>query len=212
MPDATGLAPVNAASSSRVVLVLIERSLAPVNAASSSRVFPVLIERSLAPVSSESSSRLPVTGTAPVTSESSSDAVVVLLTADGSSPVSVFSSSRTVLIVNLETYPGEESEILIPIKLSGIMNPIFPPPTPPVDFAGLSNPTATPTVTKSTTTNGRLTPGAYRYSYAAWKGSQAQVTVPSPYSEVTLTTENTVTLTYPVIAGADGYVVYREEL
>jgi len=104
------------------------------------------------------------------------------------------------------------SEVLIPFELSGLMDPLFPPSTPPVDFDGLPDPTVAPTLAKSNTSDGHLATGTYRYSYAAWKGTRAQATAPSPTAEITLSTENTVTLTYPIIDGADGYLVYREDL
>lgn len=112
----------------------------------------------------------------------------------------------------LTPYNSASSDILIPIVLSGIMSSIFPPPTPPVDFSGLADPTVAPTLTKSDTADGHLLVGTYRYSYAAWKGTPAQATAPSPTADITLTAEDTVTLTYPTIAGADGYLVYREDL
>lgn len=146
-----------------------------------------------------------VTGISPVDVGSSSQVRVT-----GRAPVEIESSS--LLYTNLEAYPGEDNSILIPLQFSGIMDPIFPPPTPPVDFEGLADPTTAPTLTKSTEADGYLAPGTYRYSYSAWKGSQAQSTASSPTAEITLTTENKVTLTYPTITGADGYLVYREDL
>lgn len=112
----------------------------------------------------------------------------------------------------LSGIPGEVNAVQIFFELSGIMDPVFPPPTPPVDFAGLVDPTVAPVLTKSDTVNGHLLVGTYRYSYAAWKGTPVQATAPSPTSDITLTIEDTVTLTYPTIAGADGYLVYREGL
>ncbi len=114
-------------------------------------------------------------------------------------------------------YAGLDAEmllpdILIPVSLSGYVDAIFPPPVPPVDFTGLANPTVAPTLTKSDTADGRLLPGQYSYSYAAWKGTPSQATAPSPSAVITLSAEDTVTLTYPTIPGADGYLVYREEL
>ena len=125
---------------------------------------------------------------------------------------SVLSATVISNIISLEGYIGEDRSILIPIELTGIIDPIFPPPVPPVNFAGLVDPTVAPTLTKSDTANGHLLPGTYRYSYAAWKGTPAQATAPSPTTNITLTAEDTVTLTYPIIEGADGYLVYREDL
>lgn len=146
-----------------------------------------------------------VAGSAPVNVESSSRVRVT-----GQSPVSVGSSSN--FYVDLRVHSGASGFVNVSFDFSGIMSPIFPPPVPPVNFAGLPDPVMAPTAIKSFTTNGRLAPGTYHYSYAAWKGSQAQATAPSPILVVTLSTDNTVTLTYPTIAGADGYLVYREDL
>lgn len=126
------------------------------------------------------------------------------------SPVDVFSSTTSSIVVLLEAYPGEVSTVHATFSLAGTMSPVFPLPKPPVDFGGLTDPITPPVIVKSSTVKGRLSPGKYRYSYAAWKGSQAQATKPSPILEILLTTENTVTLTYPKIPGADGYLVYRE--
>lgn len=150
-----------------------------------------------------------LTGLAPVTI-ASSDFSILASTVTGTAPVDV--KAESLFVADLAGYPGEAMEILIPIELSGIMDPIFPPPTPPVDFAGLVDPLIAPTLTKSDTAGGHLLVGTYRYSYAAWKGSPAQATAPSPWATITLTAEDTVTLTYPTIAGADGYLVYREDM
>jgi len=116
-------------------------------------------------------------------------------------------------LTHLTAYEDEASEILIPIFLTGILDPILPEPVPPVDFDGLPDPTIAPIVIKSNTALGNLPPGDYRYAYAAWLDSEGQPTAPSPWSEiVTLTIDDTVTLTYPVIPGAKGYIVYREEV
>lgn len=96
--------------------------------------------------------------------------------------------------------------------LSGYIDAVFPAPTPPVNFDGLPDPTVAPTLTKADTPNGHLPAGTYRYRYAAWKGTPSQATAPSPSADITLSSEDTVTLTYPITPGADGYLVYREEL
>lgn len=149
------------------------------------------------------------TGISPV-NVSSLDAEYNGLRTSGLSPVDVFSLNA--IEVDLQPYSGEDIGVQIPFELSGVMDPIFPPPVPPVDFEGLLDPTVAPTASVSTTSDGHLPPGSYRYSYAAWKGSHAQATAPSPTVDVTLTSENTVTLTYPTVDGADGYLVYREDL
>lgn len=168
---------------------------APVNVGSSSRAFTVFVTKGNAPVSVGSSSR-----------------AISVSIAKGTSPVGAGSSSRAYISHNFTAYPGEAFEIQIPIELSGIMDPIFPPPSPPVNFDGLPDPTVAPTLTKSDSPNGYLPAGTYRYWYAAWKGSPTQATAPSPSADITLSTEDTVTLTYPTIPGADGYLVYREAL
>lgn len=167
----------------------------------------------LAPV--DVKSRYPIgdvpelTGLAPVTSVVS-DASIFASTITGDAPVDV--KAESLFVAELSGYPGEASEILIKIELSGEIDPLFPAPVPPVDFDGLEDPTVAPTLTKSDTADGHLLVGTYRYSYAAWKGSPAQATAPSPTADITLSAEDTVTLTYPTIVGADGYLVYREDL
>jgi len=166
-------------------------------------------------VSSSSSNILipgQVFGIAPVNIESSS--IIMLRTIiSGNAPVDVGSSSSSGVLAALSSYDGEPTDILIPISLTGILAPLYPPPVPPVDFDGLPDPTVAPIVTKSDTASGNLSPGDYRYAYAAWLHSEGQATAPSPWSEViTLTTDDTITLTYPVIPGAKGYIVYREEV
>lgn len=151
-----------------------------------------------------------ITGDAPVTSASSLNFAIQASTVSGMAPVDV--KSESLFVAELSGYPGESNEILVPIELSGLIDPLFPPPIPPVDFAGLVDPFVAPTLTKSDTAGGHLLVGTYRYSYAAWKGTPAQATAPSPWATITLVAEDTVTLTYPTIAGADGYLVYREEL
>ncbi|MGV8972723.1 MAG: discoidin domain-containing protein [Rhodoglobus sp.] len=112
----------------------------------------------------------------------------------------------------LTPYFGEPSAILIPVELTGMMTPDLPPPVPPVDFAGIADPTVAPTLVASDTAAGNLPAGSYRYAYAAWKGSEGQPSAPSPWSTaLVLTTSDTITLTYPTVAGADGYLVYRED-
>jgi hypothetical protein len=131
------------------------------------------------------------------------------------SPINVESSSEISAISggDLSAYTGESSDILIPVALTGRLVPILPPPVPPVDFDGISDPTVAPILTKSDTDSGHLLDGTYQYSYAAWVGSEGQTTGPSPWSEsITLTTDDTITLTYPTIPGADGYIVYRKEI
>ena len=150
-----------------------------------------------------------LTGIAPV-SVSASSLSSSVSTVSGTAPVDVQTSS--LFVVNFSPYTTESSELIISVELSGTMDPLFPPPVPPVNFAGLPDPATAPTVTKSTTSGGLLTPGLYRYSYAAWKGTKAQVTAPSPTLDVNITTENTVHISFPTIAGADGYLVYREDL
>lgn len=105
-----------------------------------------------------------------------------------------------------------QASLTVSVELSGHIDAIFPAPTPPVNFAGLPDPTVAPTLVKSDTANGHLPPGTYRYWYAAWRGTTSQVTAPSPSADITLSSEDTVTLTYPTIPGADGYLVYREAL
>lgn len=148
-------------------------------------------------------------GYAPETAESSSSDIFASTT-NSTAPMDGFSSS--LFIAELSGYPGEPNQISIPFELTGIMDPEFPPPVPPVDFDGLADPTVAPTLTKSDTSGGNLIAGTYRYSYAAWKGSPVQATAPSPTADIILAAEDTVTLTYPTIAGADGYLVYREDL
>lgn len=132
---------------------------------------------------------------------------------DSTSSIGINTSSDCSIISDLIPYEGEDSDILIPIVLTGGLDPIFPEPTPPVDFDGLLDPTVAPLVSKSNTGSGNLHPGDYRYAYAAWADSEGQATAPSPWSErITLTTDDTVTLTYSVIIGAKGYIVYREEI
>ena len=151
------------------------------------------------------------TDVSPVNVDSSNASSLIYITT-GVSPVTVGSSSLSYILANLEGYAGEPYDILIPVLLTGTIDPIFPPPTPPVDFAGLVDPTVAPTLFKSDTADGHLPAGTYRYSYAAWKGTPAQATAPSPTASITLAVEDTVTLTYPTIEGADGYLVYREDL
>lgn len=173
-----------------------------------------------APVNIESSSRVRVTGQAPVQVSDSNKFIVtgqapVQVTDSnnprerGLTPVSVGSSS--LVYANLEPYSSADGSVHIPIEFSGLLDPIFPAPTPPVESVGLPDPTTAPTVIASNTANGRLLPGKYRYSYAAWQGNSSQSTAPSPSVEITLTTQNTVTLNYPETVGADGYQVYREQ-
>lgn len=100
----------------------------------------------------------------------------------------------------------------ISIGLSGRIDAVLPAPTPPINFAGLPDPTVAPTLTKSDTAMGHLPAGTYRYRYAAWKGTPSQATAPSPSADITLSTDDTVTLTYPTTPGADGYIVYREDI
>jgi len=150
-----------------------------------------------------------VTGTAPATSASSSTARTGSRTT-GDSPVNVSASGY--ILVDLEPLSEEDGAVQILVELTGVMDPEHPAPVPPVDFEGLLDPTVAPVAVASTTSDGHLPAGTYRYSYAAWKGSYAQATAPSPTVDVTLTTENTVTLTYPTIDGADGYLVYREDV
>jgi hypothetical protein len=135
-------------------------------------------------------------------------------TTTGLSPINVGSTSsvRSYVFIDLEGLPNENNDILIGIELTGRLDPVLPPPVPPVDFAGISDPTVAPTLTKSDTADGHLLVGTYRYSYAAWKGSEGQATAPSPTADITLVAEDTVTLTFPTIANADGYLVYREEV
>lgn len=141
---------------------------------------------------------------------SSSSNTHITLWSDGIAPIGL--ESTTSSGTSLEPYPGDNGLIYIPVELAGIMNPIFPRPSPPIDFTGLTDPTAAPTVIKSTTANGKLVAGTYRYSYAAWKGSTSLVTAPSPAVDIALTTENTVSVTVLPIAEADGYLIYREDL
>lgn len=146
------------------------------------------------------SSTISITGINSVISDSAFDNEAIL-TVDGE------------VIEGILTVPfGENNDLQINFELSGIMSPVFPPPTPPVDFAGLIDPIEAPTLAKSNTSGGNLPPGTYRYSYAAWKGSKTQSTAPSPTADITLTTEDTVTIIYPTTDGADGYLVYREDL
>lgn len=113
----------------------------------------------------------------------------------------------------MEAYTGEPADLLIPFLFTGLVLPDLPDPVPPVDTDGLPDPTTAPVAVASDTADGHLPDGAYRYAYAAWHGDEGQVTGPSPWSNtVTLTTDDTITLTYPVIDGADGYLVYRDEV
>lgn len=235
IPVLAGTAPVSVFSSSSVLYVRAEASLAPVNVNSSSSSLLVAKSTSSTPVNVGSSSASLLiaksTATAPINVGSSSSAFIVLI-AKGTAPVSAQSSSASKLIastsstapvsestssvsyypVDITPYTGEATNIVIPVLLSGYLDAIFPEPVPPVNFAGLTNPTVAPTVTKSDTADGHLPAGTYRYTYAAWKGTPSQATAPSPSVDITLTTEDTVTLTYPTISGADGYLVYREDL
>lgn len=93
------------------------------------------------------------------------------------------------LVVNLEPYPGEPSDISIPILLSGYLDAVFPPPAPPIDFPGLPNPTVAPALTQDNEVEGYLPSGTYRYRYAAWKGTPSQATAPSPSADITLVPE-----------------------
>jgi len=128
-------------------------------------------------------------------------------------PISIEASGVSSQGGSLEGYTGEPSDILISILLTGRIDPAQPTPTPPVDFPGIPNPIVAPICVASDTADGHLAAGTYRYAYAAWVGDIGQATAPSPLSEpVTLTTEDTVTMTYPVILGADGYIVYRREM
>lgn len=174
-----------------------------------------------APVNVESSSRVRVTGQAPVQVTDSNNlrdrGLSPVRVSDtnnlrdrGLTPVDIGSSSLA--YNDLKVYSGENGVIHIPFELSGVMSPTFPAPSSPINFEGLPNPTTAPTATASKTVNGYLLPGKYTYKYAAWKGDKAQATAPSPVVEITLTTENTVTLTYPTIPGADGYLVYRDQV
>jgi len=114
---------------------------------------------------------------------------------------------------SLSAYTGEPNDILMSVQLTGRISPILPEPTPPVDFEGIPDPTVAPICVASSTQGGHLPSGVYRYAYAAWIGDVGQATAPSPWSEpVTLTIEDTVTLTYPIILEADGYLVYRREM
>lgn len=100
----------------------------------------------------------------------------------------------------------------LPVQLTGILSSNSPTPIPPVGLASIPSPTVAPTLVASTEVDGDLAPGTYRYAYAGWRGSQSRITAPSPWAEITITTQNTVTVTYPAIAGVNGYLVYREEV
>jgi hypothetical protein len=102
--------------------------------------------------------------------------------------------------------------IEVGVYLSGHPQLIWPAPTPPVTQAALPDPTVAPTLSASDTSGGALPDGTYRYSYAAWRGTVAQCTKPSPTADISITVNDTVTLTYPTIPGADGYIVYREKI
>jgi len=148
----------------------------------------------------------------PVNVSSSSSVSTTDTVVTGLSPVEVGSVNVVhTNVIDFDVYSGENGLIHIPFEFSGIMSPIFPPPTQPVALEPLPNPDTAPVLAKSNTASGHLLPGKYRYCYAAWRGDKLQATAPSPVAEITLTTENTTTLAYPSIPGADGYHVYREQ-
>lgn len=129
------------------------------------------------------------------------------------SPISIEASGVSKQPGSLSAYTGEPHDILMSVLLTGRITADFPAPVPPVDFGGIPDPTVAPICVASDTTEGHLLSGTYRYAYAAWVGDIGQSTAPSPWSEpVTLGSEDTVTLTYPTIDGADGYTVYRREM
>ena len=171
----------------------------------------------LNPVTVESSSLVSVptadetSGMAPIAIESSSTGLLRGIT-DGVAPVAIGSNGIGSALSLLTSYDGEPTDILVPVFLTGVIDPIYPEPVDPVDFDGLLDPLVAPTLSKSDTAGGHLLAATYRYTYAGWKGTTAQATAPSPPTDITLTDEDTVTLTYPTIDGADGYLVYREEI
>lgn len=148
-----------------------------------------------------------LTGSAAV-AVGSSDFSIEASTVTSTAPVDIHSESLMIA----ELFGTDK--ILIPIELSGNLDPLLPPPVPPVNFAGLPDPMVAPTLVASNTDSGHLQSSrTYRYSYAGWKGTPSQATAPSPTADITLGAgQDTVTLTYPTIEGADGYLVYREDL
>jgi len=107
--------------------------------------------------------------------------------------------------VDLEPYSIEQYQ-----DISGRYNALLPPPTIPSTLAALPDPNTAPTLTK--TAGGFLLAGTYRYAYAGWRGDQAQVTAPSPWTVITVANGDKVTMTHPTIPGAEGYLVYREQI
>lgn len=136
---------------------------------------------------------------------------IPLLTTKTELPVNIGLEFSAYQVSVIEPYT-DGAGMGVPVGLSGLVKALLPPPTPPVDLPKLPDPLVAPTLTKSDTTDGALEPGTYRYSYAGWRGNEAQVTAPSPTADITIGVEDTVTLSYPKIPGAQGYLVYREKV
>lgn len=98
------------------------------------------------------------------------------------------------------------------VEVMGTLSAFHPAPVAPGYIAPLVNPTVAPTLVSSNTGGGALVAGTYRYAYAGWRGRQAQVTAPSPYATIVLTSDDTVTATFPLITDAEGYLLYREKI
>jgi hypothetical protein len=161
-------------------------------------------------IETSSTSAIVTVGISPIDIGSSSHITENYLYTSGMSPIEIQTTSVAFLGADLVSYIGEETDLLVPILLTGRLEPEFPPPVPPIDFEGIADPLVAPTCVASNTADGHLLDGTYRYSYAGWAGDIGQTTAPSPWSEeVVLTVNDTVTLTYPAIEGADGYLVYR---
>lgn len=168
----------------------------------------------LAPISVFSMGRVTpptTTGLAPIEVASTSDAEWAFAFTTGLSPIDVATTSRAYLGADLVPYIGEDADLLIPVRLTGRLQPDLPAPVPPVDTDPIADPLVAPACVASVTSGGYLPAGTYRYAYAGWVGELGRVTAPSPYTTITTTTQNTVTLTYPIIAGADGYRVIRDD-
>lgn len=212
-----GSAPVSNESSNHTYMLGTGQGLAPVHVPSTSFTRRLYHTKGLSPYRLQSTSKATLVGPARTTgyaavSVYSSGIAITISATTGLSPVGISSSGGRAVFTytDIESYVGEDSDVLIPIRLTGRLQPYLPEPVPPVDFAGIPDPTVAPICVASDTLNGHLLDGTYRYSYAAWVGYIGQMTAPSPWSEeVSLTTDDTVTLTYPVIVGADGYIVYR---
>jgi hypothetical protein len=163
----------------------------PINVRSSSRSHGILFNK------------------APITVGSSSRSHGILF---NKAPITVGSTSESAQPGILTAYDGEPHDILAPVVLTGRISADLPAPVPPVDSDGIADPTEAPAVVSSDTDAGHLPAGTYQYAYAGWVGDMGQATGSSPWSEpITLTTEDTITATYPTLPGADGYLLYRRE-